>query len=139
MKPTPKNPFCIVPAGKQCIIEPHGQFTVWDDSTYWFGIAYDENNPLLYLAVHLPPQYTWPEGQAAVIRCHTNKGYKMGHPYYIGYLGPEKMSSFCQILQQERGVTGLVIMITTHAESEVKEIYERYQKGVDRGPFTPLN
>ena len=136
----PENPFCIVPAGERCVIKPQAAWSYGNDTTFVFAMSCDANNTFSYLDIHLRPQYTLGEGQAAVIHGRTVKGVVMDDLYYMGDLGPKKMSSFYQISQTGKEVTGIVIFIVIKPKSDVDEILADYKLGrINTGPFTQLN
>jgi predicted Fe-Mo cluster-binding NifX family protein len=71
----------------------------------------------------------------------------MGYQYYMGNLGPEKMSSFIQISQTGQNTTyitkettGITIYIAIQPKSDVEEIIKDYTSGKAKtGPFSQLN
>ena len=143
----PENPFHIVPAGGQCITKPQRSWNNGDSGTYVFSIPYNSEKPFSYLNIHLRPLHTLTKGWAAAIYGHAVKGVVMGDQYYVGDLGPEKMSSFIQISQTGQNTTYITkrttcitIYITILPESEVKGVVRDCKLGKQKtGPFTQLN
>ena len=72
-----ENPFCIVPAGGQCITQPRDSWGNESSNTYVFTIPYNLNNSFSYLAIHMRPQQTLGEGWAAAIYGRAVKGRRI--------------------------------------------------------------
>ena len=141
----PECPFCIVPSGGRCIIKPQESWSLGDSpstdfTTFIFTFPYNFNRPFRYLDIHLRPEYTTlGEGRAAVIYGCAVKGARMGNQYYVGDLGPSKMSSFYEV-SPTKGTTSITLYITIKAKSEVDEVIDVYRRGkMDTGPFNQLN
>ncbi len=101
-----------------------------------FEITYNRNHPISYVSIHLRDNlYTLGEGRAAAIYARPYKGGVICQEYFIGDLGPKKMSSFYQL---EDGVTKIVVTLTTMLESEVDKIIKHNSRGNKTGPFTHL-
>jgi hypothetical protein len=131
--------FCIVPAGGRCITKPIDSWSIGNSNTYVFTVPLDPNKPFSYLDIHLSPEYSFPKGLAATIDSYVVKGIVMGQSYYVGDLGPDKMSSFYQISPIGQEATCLSIFIVIRPKSEVDDIIQDYQLGRrNTGPFTQL-
>jgi len=83
-----------------------------NSATFVFTTTYDQNKPFSYLAIHLSLPHTFVQGWAAAVYGRVVKGVVMGSEYYMGDLGPKKMSSFYKILPKGLETTCITIYIT---------------------------
>jgi hypothetical protein len=126
----PENPFFVVPVGRQCITNSLKSWRYDDSATYVFAIPYDSCKPLQYITIHLRDGYTFDEGQAAILYGHTvTNDVVMGDRYYIGDLGPDKMSAIYQVSPTKKKVTCITLYITTQLKSEVDKTIEDINAG----------
>ena len=132
-----ESPFSILVAGGRCVYTPGSIFSMGSQKNFVFEITYNRNHPISYLSIHLRDTlYNLGEGRAAALYARPYKGGVRCPEYFIGDLGPKKMSSFYQL---EKGVTKISITITTMSESEVNKIIEKHNLGGSKtGPFTHL-
>ncbi len=132
-----ESPFSILVAGGRCVYTPGSIFNMGSQKNFVFEITYNRNHPISYLSIHLRDNlYTLGEGRAAAIYARPYKGGVICQEYFIGYLGPRKMSSFYQL---EEGVTKISITITTMSESEANKVINKHNSGGSKtGPFTYL-
>lgn len=128
-----ESPFSILVAGGRCVYTPGCIFSMGSQKNFVFEITYNRNQPISYLSIHLRDTlYISGEGRAAAIYARPYKEGVIYPEYFIGDLGPKKMSSFYQL---EDGVTKISVTLTTMSESEVNKIIKHNSRGNKTGPY----
>ncbi|KAI5455684.1 hypothetical protein BGZ63DRAFT_468455 [Mariannaea sp. PMI_226] len=136
-----ESPFFIVPAGKKRIDRPIADWSAYENChTFVYGMPYNCQDPIEYVAITLNPAIQFREGQAATIYARTTKGPRNDNEYFLGSLGPEKLSSFMKTRERMRDVDGVLFYINLRPKSEADvRIKENKTFPNSARPFLELN
>lgn len=137
---TIEQPFSLLQAGRKYITLPMHSWSDEKHSTFVYTMPNDFVNPVSYLSISLNPICGFRRDRAAGIWAYTTKGVVLGDQYFVGTLGPNKLSCFIQIRPVAPDVDGITVFIIVMPESEVAGRIEDQKFGWKRtGPFIELN